>query len=165
MSMVDFAIITAKREEFEAVLKRFPAHVEPELEKSLGELRRPYTFRKATTSGGVNYVLAIARGVFQGLSEAQNLTTDLIEDLRPRWILFVGIGGGVPSEDVFLGDVVLATHIHDFSLGADTPMGREQPCRDIIHQRMLVPRSPHYLEGKTNLMSGTKISPVPYVGH
>ncbi len=121
MSTVDFAIITAKQEEFQAVLERFPQ----QFDESFQRLRRHYTFRKVTTSGGRNYVLAIVRCIYQGLSEAQNLATDIIEDLRPQWILFVGIGGGVPSEDLFLGDVVLATQIHDFSLGADTPMGRE----------------------------------------
>lgn len=131
--MVDFAIITAKLEEFEAVLKRFP---EP-LNMRDTRRRRLYTFRKAPISTGGHYSVAIVRCVSQGLSEAQNVATDLIEDLDPKWILVVGIGGGVPSEDLFLGDVVLATHVHDFSLGADTPEGRQhaisgyQPPKDV----------------------------------
>lgn len=49
----------------------------------------------------------------------------------------MGIGGGVPSEDLFLGDVVLATYVHDFSLGTDTPESRQhaisgyQPPKDV----------------------------------
>jgi len=121
MHTVDFAIITAKTEEFEAVLKRFPTS----LDVPAASLHREYMFRQAPIATGGHYSVAIVRGVFQGLSEAQNVASDLIEDLHPAWILVVGIAGSVPSDDLFLGDIVLATYVHEFSLGADTPDGRE----------------------------------------
>ena len=43
---------------------------------------------------------------------------DLIEDLAPRLVLLIGIAGGLPSDDITLGDVVLSTRIHDFTVEA-----------------------------------------------
>src|SRR5205085_1612218 len=107
--------------EFEAILKRFPdATDEP-----TGPFRRQYAFRKVRAAGSDICTLAIVRCVSQGLAEGQNVANDIIEDLQPRLILVVGISGAPPSTDLFLGDVLLATHIHDYSLGADTQEGRE----------------------------------------
>ena len=69
--------------------------------------------------------MALVRTVDQGLAEAQSAATDMIEDLRPRCFVVCGIAGGKPCTDFFLGDVVLATRIHDFSLRANTEDGDE----------------------------------------
>jgi nucleoside phosphorylase/tetratricopeptide (TPR) repeat protein len=119
--MIDVAIITAKQEEFDAVLRRFP----DAFQGPRGPFRRSYAFRQSSSSVSKSYTVAIVRCVNQGLSEGQNVATDIIEDLEPRLILAVGISGAVPSSDLFLGDVFLPTQIHDFSVGADTPEGRE----------------------------------------
>ena len=78
--MVDIAIITMKQEEFKAVLRRFPDKVVP----SKPELRKKYQFRKCPLPAGDFYSLAIARCSRQGLTEAQQVTNDLIQDLHPR---------------------------------------------------------------------------------
>ena len=69
--------------------------------------------------------MALVRTVDQGLAEAQSAATEMIADLRPRCFVVCGIAGGKPSTDLFLGDVVLATRIHDFSLRANTQDGDE----------------------------------------
>jgi nucleoside phosphorylase len=42
----------------------------------------------------------------------------VLEELEPRWILVVGIAGGVPSDELTLGDVVVSNRIVDFSVEA-----------------------------------------------
>ncbi|MFP2926354.1 tetratricopeptide repeat protein [Pyxidicoccus sp. 3LG] len=108
---VDFGIITILDDEFLAVLDRFPAE---------GRVtgRRQYNLRRVPLSGGASYRVAVVCCIEQGTGEAQSAANDLLEDLSPRWLLVVGIAGGVPSSEVGLGDVVLSTRIHDFSVEA-----------------------------------------------
>src|SRR6185436_16389210 len=61
------------------------------------------------------------RLVEHGQGEAQDATRDLIEALAPRLVLMVGLAAGLPSTDVKLGDVVVSTRIHDFSVEVRKP--------------------------------------------
>ncbi len=108
---VDFGIITIREDEFEAVLARFPA---------AGRVtgRRQYNLRRVTLPGGGSYLVSVVRCIEQGNGEAQSAAHDLLEDLNPRWLLVVGIAGGIPSDAFTLGDVVVSTRIHDFSVEA-----------------------------------------------
>jgi nucleoside phosphorylase len=49
------------------------------------------------------YGVVIVRCLEQGQSSAQQIAHDLIEELDPRWLLLVGIAGGVPAEEYTLG--------------------------------------------------------------
>jgi nucleoside phosphorylase len=108
---VDFAIITIKQEEFEAVLERFPGenHVKGE---------RYYSVGRVEAAGDRSYVVAVARCTFQGTGEAQAVARDIVDDLDPQWILAVGIAGAVPASEFTLGDVVLSTKVIDYSVRA-----------------------------------------------
>ena len=53
-----------------------------------------------------------------GQGIAQAVTRDLIDDLNPRWLFLVGIGGGIPNNEYSLGDVILASRFLDFSVTA-----------------------------------------------
>ena len=121
--MIDYAILTFKREEFEAVREYFTEELinPPQPAKP----RLFYTYRSITTPSGDDLSVAIVRTETQGLGQAQKTATDIIEDLQPQCIIATGIAGGVPCDDIYLGDVVLATHIHDFSLTAKTEHGIE----------------------------------------
>lgn len=132
-SLVDYAILCFKTEEFDALLRRFCE----EACVAVREPRREYTFRRMHTRDGRKATLALVRTVTQGLVEAQNAATDMIEDLDPRCLVVCGIAGGRPSTDFFLGDVVLATRIHDFSLRANTE-GRDELATEgyMIHRRV-----------------------------
>jgi nucleoside phosphorylase len=79
---------------------------------------RAYTLRHTDAGGGERYRIAVLRLVEQGQGEAQDAARDLIGDLGPRLVLVVGIAGGRPSDDVKLGDVVVSTRIHDFTVEA-----------------------------------------------
>lgn len=110
---VDVGILTIREDEFEAVLDAFP--------DDHGIYRgrhREYTLRTADGGRGTRYSLALLRQIEQGNGEAQEAARDLFDDMRPSLILVVGIAGGLPSDDVSLGDVVLSTRVHDFSVEA-----------------------------------------------
>jgi serine/threonine protein kinase/nucleoside phosphorylase len=110
---VDFAIITIKEEEFAAVLHQCalndPKVIQGARTYAMGEL--PTRINKRAT-------IAVTRCPAQGNGIAQDVARDIIADPDPKWILVVGIAGGVPSTDFTLGDVVLGNHILDFSVQA-----------------------------------------------
>jgi nucleoside phosphorylase len=112
-SKVDIGILTIRDDEFRAVLDVFPSKAGTRKGKS-----REYTLRHADAGHGERYTVAVSRLVEQGHGEAQDAARDLIDDLAPRLVLVVGIAGGLPSDDVKLGDVVLSTRIHDFTVEA-----------------------------------------------
>ena len=110
---VDIGILTIRDDEFRAVLAAFPDKVG--IHKGTS---REYALCAADAGGGKRYRIAISRLIEQGNGEAQDAARDLIDDLTPRLVLVVGIAGAPPSEDVKLGDVVVSTRIHDFTVEA-----------------------------------------------
>jgi nucleoside phosphorylase/tetratricopeptide (TPR) repeat protein len=108
---VDFGIISIREDEFEAVLEHFPV-----TGRTTG--RRQYNLSRIDLAAGGAYLLAMIRCVEQGGGEAQAAAHDLLDELNPRWLLVVGIAGARPSNDFGLGDVVVSTRIHDFSVEA-----------------------------------------------
>src|SRR5215469_18683848 len=111
--IIDIAILTIRDDEFRAVLKVFPD--DHDIHKGR---HREYTLRTADAGEGASYRLAVLRQIEQGNGEAQEAARDLIDDLQPSLVLVVGIAGGLPSDDISLGDVVLSTRILDFSVEA-----------------------------------------------
>src|SRR5580692_12317595 len=111
--IVDIGILTIRDDEFRALLKTFAD------DHGINKGRhREYTLRTADAGDGARYNIAILRQIEQGNGEAQEAARDLIDDLQPSLLLVVGIAGGLPSDDITLGDVVLSTRVHDFSVEA-----------------------------------------------
>ncbi len=108
---VDFAIITIRDDEFRAALQRFPP-------TDLVDGERRYSLSTVTLNSGETRAVVVVRTSEQGEGEAQNAARDLIEDLDPDWLVLLGIAGGVPAREFTLGDVVLATRLHDFTIEA-----------------------------------------------
>src|SRR5262249_15889139 len=77
-----------------------------------------YHLRQLPLPGGEAYTVAVVRCAEQGNTDALNTARDLIEDLDPAWLLVVGIAGGVPADELTLGDVLVSTRIVDFSVEA-----------------------------------------------
>jgi len=111
--IVDVGILTIRDDEFRAVLQVFA-----EGHGIYKGRHREYTLRTADAGQGVRYRLAILRQIEQGNGEAQEAARDFIDDLQPSLLLVVGIAGGLPSDDISLGDVVLSTRVLDFSVEA-----------------------------------------------
>jgi nucleoside phosphorylase len=108
---IDFGIITIREDEFLAVLDRFDKTYEVSQE-------RRYIISEFKANNGEIYYIAIVRCVEQGPSESQKVAQTLIQDLNPDWLLLIGIGGGIPNDDFTLGDVILASRLHDFCVEA-----------------------------------------------
>ena len=109
---VDVGILTIREDEFRAVLAAFPEKVGTGIHRG----RREYAIRSASAGPSGTYTVAILRQAEQGNGEAQDAARDMIDDFGPSLLLVVGIAGGVPSDDFTLGDVVISTRIHEFSL-------------------------------------------------
>lgn len=121
----DVAIITIRDDEFEAVLEAFPKQDNPD--RIVGtESQRHYNLRIADAGDGKCYKVAIVRLVHPGNGEGQTAARDCIEELDPALILVVGIAGAPPKNDLTLGDVVLSTHVHDFTVHARLPDGANE---------------------------------------
>ncbi|MBT9492425.1 MAG: hypothetical protein IV107_08740, partial [Paucibacter sp.] len=108
---IDFVVISIREDEFRAVLRYF---------RPLFECRgrRTYDICEFKASNSQFYRAALIRTAEQGHLAAQATASDAIADLSPAWIVLVGIGGAVPETEFSLGDVVVATRLHDFSLTA-----------------------------------------------
>lgn len=105
---VDFGIVTFLEDELRAVLAYIPPY-----DTTRG--RRIYNRCRLETSTGETYEIAVVRALEFGNSEAIEVVRDLLEELSPRWLLSVGIAGGVGSADLDLGDVVVSSRIADFT--------------------------------------------------
>jgi nucleoside phosphorylase len=128
MTQVDFAIITIREDEFEAVLQRFPA------EAQQGTSGRTYGICQVQTKTGKSCKVAVTRSSEQGNDAAQQVANDMISDLDPQMLLVVGIAGGVPSDDFTLGDVIVSTRIDNLNVSKRYEDGREEfDLRSGIH--------------------------------
>lgn len=106
-------IITVREDEFLAVLRRLEGRKTIDGPKS----KRKYEYESVATPSG-NVGVVVCRCPEQGCSAAQNLTSDLLEDFSPEWLLLVGIAGGFPDSDYSFGDVLVANRLIDFSVTA-----------------------------------------------
>lgn len=112
-SSVDIGILTIRDDEFHAVLSVLPNRA-----GVFTGSKREYTLRQADAGNGEQYMVAVLRQAEQGGGETLDAARDLIDDLAPKLVLVVGIAGALPSDDVKLGDVVLSTSLHEFTLDA-----------------------------------------------
>ena len=115
---VDFAILTVREDEFEAVLDRFQPR-EP-----LYGGKHLYEYARVQTTFGATRQVAMVRLPEQGQNTAQAVASETIADLDPAWIILAGIAGAVPDLDFTLGDVIIASRFHDFAVSAASE-GRE----------------------------------------
>ncbi|WP_441288232.1 phosphorylase family protein [Sorangium sp. KYC3313] len=101
----DVGILTFQEDELEAIAARFPR-------QGIVTGRRMYVISRLPLTEGASYTVAISRCVTTlGGGDAAEAVESFVEDLAPSLLLIVGIAAGMPSEDVTLGDVVVATSI------------------------------------------------------
>ena len=115
---VDFALLTIKQEELEAILDKFPLADPEHIVQGTREYNLSFVLLKMGT-----YLVASVRARDQGNGEMETLVGDIFRDLNPRVIIVVGIGGAVPHADLTLGDVVVSMNVIDMRLGARDPDG------------------------------------------
>src|SRR5262249_11077188 len=108
----DVLIITIREDEHNAVLTRVNnRHI-------YRGKNRTYSIGTVRSRFGPTWSIAVIRLLEQGPEEAVITTREAIEDLNPGWIMVVGIAGAAPDTEFTLGDVIVATRIHDFTVGA-----------------------------------------------
>jgi nucleoside phosphorylase/cellulose biosynthesis protein BcsQ len=125
-SVADFVIVTALEEESDAVLDKLSGY--RRLPPSGQDIRTyyqaeiPVIFPDGTT--GIYNVIAMPL-LGMGRVQAVVATTDAIRRWRPRYVLQVGIAGGVASSNVRIGDILISDQIIDYELQKITPQGAQ----------------------------------------
>jgi nucleoside phosphorylase len=113
---MDVAFITVLPQEFEAVLRLLKnsrravpkENISNDWAWHLGEIDSP-------AYGHYRAVVAFAGNA--GTTNAVNVTRDTVERWQPRFVLLVGIAGGMPVGDIEKGDVVVSKLIWEYEYG------------------------------------------------
>jgi nucleoside phosphorylase len=123
-SCKDFVIVTALEEECDALLALLPGHRKhPPTEHSV---RVFYTSNLPTTFADGSkhtYSVVVFSLLNMGRVEAATAATDAIRQWNPRYVLLVGIAGGINERGINLGDVIVANQIVDYELQKLTAEG------------------------------------------
>jgi nucleoside phosphorylase/2-polyprenyl-3-methyl-5-hydroxy-6-metoxy-1,4-benzoquinol methylase len=123
---IDFVLVTALPEERDAVLAKLPGY--RKLPPSRNDIRTyfqaelPVTFPDGVT-GFYNIIVMPLLGM--GRVQAATATTDAIHRWNPRYIMLVGIAGGLAAGKVALGDLLISDQIVDYELQKITDQGTQ----------------------------------------
>lgn len=109
---VHAAIITIRHDEYDAMEACLGTT------KSVSGGNNNYECATIAPVDGDPLAIVLTRVVSQGNTPAQAVASNIIHELDPSWLILVGIAGGVPDSDFSLGDLVVASYLHDFSLQA-----------------------------------------------
>jgi nucleoside phosphorylase len=130
---VDFVLVTALEEERTALLAKLP-DCQP-LPPEPHDIRRYYSGRlPVTLPGGEpgHYNVVVMQLLGMGRVQAATATGDAIKRWRPRYVIMVGIAGGVAAKGAGLGDILVSQQVVDYELQKLTPEGPE--IRWQVHQ-------------------------------
>jgi nucleoside phosphorylase len=123
---VDFLIVVALEEERDAVLSRLAGYTKHKPTQE--DIRIYYSAEVPVTfsddSHGV-YQVVVVPLLGMGRIEATAATSDALRRWRPRYVVLVGIAGGVSENNISLGDVVISDQIVDYELQKITAAGPE----------------------------------------
>ena len=123
---VDFVIVTALEEERDSVLAKLPGHCKlPPTNEDIRvyfSCELPATFDDGSKA---TYRVILVPLLNMGRIEAANATGDAIRRWAPRYVLLVGIAGGVSEMDVELGDLLISDQIVDYEIQKITKEGSE----------------------------------------
>lgn len=117
MSPVDFLIITPMPEEKDALLGYLPDAGPPRSSRD-----HVWTYYEApvqaTLSDGssITYSVVVTMPNDIGRVDAANIATAMIEEFHPRYVLLIGIAGGIAESGVKLGDILIADQIADYEI-------------------------------------------------
>lgn len=125
-SIADFVIITALEEERNALLNKLPGI--RKLAPSNQDVRVYYSTKipvqfSGHSNGSYHVVLTTMSSM--GRVNAAAVASDAIYRWRPRYVLMVGIAGGISEANVKLGDIIISNQIVDFEQQKLTDFGPE----------------------------------------
>ena len=119
---VDFVIVTALEEERNTVLDKLPDY--QKLMPSEDDIHLYYSSRLPVNfpDGSTDiYHIVVMSLLNMGRVQATAATNDAIRRWSPRYVILVGIAGGIAESKVRLGDVLISSQIVDYDLQKLTP--------------------------------------------
>lgn len=139
----DFVLIAPLEEEREALLRRLPGA--RKLPPNGEDLYVYYEAWLPTAAAGENargYRVIVTSPLRMGRVEATSLASHVLQRFRPRYILLIGIVGGVQGE-VGIGDVIVAEQVVDYELQKITEAGAKTRYRAYDADPRLLGRAQH----------------------
>jgi len=118
---VDFAIITALEKEAKAIVRRLENHTVKRFEDR--DIRTYHCGTVPIQDTDRAYRVVVVLLPSMGEIPAAVAVTDAVTCWKPRFVLMVGIAGGIPQDDLDLGDVVVADQIVGYEYGKVTDEG------------------------------------------
>jgi nucleoside phosphorylase len=114
---VDFVIITALEEELRAVTSLLRGwKVVPASPQDVRVYRRCEIKARDPYGNKINYSAILLLLLGMGRVEATSAAGDAIRRWRPRYVLLVGIAGGIADAGVTIGDVIVSDQVVDYEL-------------------------------------------------
>ena len=136
---VDFVILTALEEERDALLALLPGY--RKVASAADDVRVYFEAELRTAGQGGSpfaYRLMVVSPLSMGRVNAATVASDAIRRWRPRYLLLVGVAGGVSSSGVNLGDLLVANQIVDYELQKVTDGASEiRPWSHPVDARLL----------------------------
>lgn len=120
----DFVIMTALEEERDTVLEKLPGYHKHT--PSTIDIRVYYSANLPTTypDGSTDtYRIVVMPLLGMGRVQAATATGDAIRRWQPRYVILVGIAGGIAAKNVCLGDILISDQIVDYELQKLNPRG------------------------------------------
>lgn len=132
---VDFAIVVALPKEFEALRSHFP-----ELARVVATGHDTRSYFKATIAAadGSAYRIVATLLPTMGNLDAAHATADLINRWNPRYILVVGIAGGLRRDSQDFGDIIASESIVYYEPGKVRDTSVEPRNRQFLADRTLL---------------------------
>jgi nucleoside phosphorylase len=122
----DFVIITALEEERDAMLSKLPKprRIAPSLDDIYVyySSQLPVTF--SDDSAGI-YTIITTTLLGMGRVQAASATSAAIYRWKPRYVLLVGIAGGIAEANVKIGDILISNQVVDYELQKQTATGSQ----------------------------------------
>jgi formylglycine-generating enzyme required for sulfatase activity len=123
-SSVDFVIVTALDEERDAVLQKLPGYNKLPPKKNTVQTyysaQVPVIFPDSSTG---QYRLIVVSLSGMGRIQAATVTNEAIARWHPRYVMLVGIAGGIAAKHVNIGDILISSQIVDYELQKITKDG------------------------------------------
>jgi serine/threonine protein kinase/nucleoside phosphorylase len=139
---IDFVIVTALKVERDAVLRLLSEIERVQNDRDL----HTYYLSRLDTPGGGAYTIVLTMLLEPGNYSAAVSTTRIVERWQPRFVLLVGIAGGVAGR-VNLGDVVVADFCYAYEQTKRRPGGDELRGQQLPTDKFLYARALAYEDG------------------
>lgn len=125
-SRIDFVLVTTLSEERDAVLDKLPGY--SQLPPAKDDIRTyfqadlPVTF--SDNSAGIYHIIVMCL-LGMGRVQAVAATVDAIRRWHPRYIVLIGIAGGIAARSIQIGDILISDQVVDYELQKLAPDGPE----------------------------------------